>query len=116
MNTELWKQHVVEILTNIADENFQKKIWFSDTLYCSTPGELYCILFDDYSIELFIDDNDVNLNANQKANGKILINLMDEFSEECGDNMTAENTINNLKWKAIRKQAERFLHTLNQPN
>ena len=112
MNTELWKQNIADILTNLADKKFQKKVWFTDTIYCATPGEMYCVLFDDHSIELFLDDKYINLNTTQKINGKILINLMDKFSEECGENMTAENTIDNAEWGNIRKQAGVFLLAL----
>ena len=63
MNTELWKGNTSDILTNLADKKFQKKAWFTDTIYCVTLGEMCCVLFDDYSIALFLDDEYLNLNT-----------------------------------------------------
>lgn len=66
MNTELWKVKIAYILTNLADKKFQKKAWFTDTIYCATLGEMYCVLFDDYSIALFLDDEYLNLNTTRR--------------------------------------------------
>ena len=109
MNRDLWIENVIDILRDISDRNIQMKAWFKGEGDCPIPDEMYCMLFDDYSIELFIEDKFIALNNEQKSSAKKLVVIMNTYSEGCGDSMTPSDTINDDSWDDIRVQAKDFL-------
>lgn len=112
MNRNVWRENIINILSDISDESLQMKAWIKGEGYCATPDEMYCMLFDDYSIELFVEDNFVALNHEQKSSAKKLITLMNLYSDVCGVSMNPSDVISNASWEEIRVQAKDFFDTL----
>jgi len=112
-NVSLWHQKLCSTLNSLADEGFQRENWFGRGKYVDSPDEQYNRLFTDYDIEEFVDSPEVGLNAQQKAAGRHLINMLDAFDQAVGPELLPEVVIDHPQWIEIRHAARQFLQLLN---
>jgi hypothetical protein len=111
MKPEVWKKHILDVVSRIADQKYQEKTWFGKSEKISSPEELYCELFDDYMYEDFLNSPIVNLNSSQKKLGRELKIKLDQFSIKYGDFTDPKKVFKDPLWDKIRKSAKSFLES-----
>lgn len=111
MTPEIWKECILDSVSNIADKEFQKKSWFGGTEYVSSPEEVYCQLFDDFIFDDFLDSTDISLTKEQRNSGNILRDKLNEYLKTLDVISDPEEVFNDPIWEDIRNSAQEFLAT-----
>jgi len=114
MGSEEWRRLVVAAIGKIADRTYQERTWFGADNRMSSPEELYCELFDDLLYDDFLEAGEIMLSEQQKAQGRVLKQALEDYSAELGDTPDPHLVINDPRWEAIRKAADSFLRVLAQ--
>lgn len=109
----LWRKQLCSALNLLADEPFQRENWFGRGKYVDSPDEQYNNLFTDYDIEEFVDSPEIGLNAQQRAAGHRLIDMLEAFDKVVGPELLPEVVIDHPQWVEIRHVARQFLDLLN---
>jgi hypothetical protein len=107
-----WRTVVEQVIDGLADESLQRRSWFGLGPEESSPGEEFCMFFDDAAIEEFLKRDDTGLNQEQLAAGKHLVRLMSDLADHTPEHIAPEALIDDPRWQEIRKAAARFRELL----
>jgi hypothetical protein len=97
-----------QVVSGIADEEYQRRAWFGVGPYVSSPGEMINQLLGDASIEEFLDRNDTGMNDLQVEAGRYLAKLMDGLAKQSPTFIDPYKMIDDPRWLEIREAAKRF--------
>jgi hypothetical protein len=101
-----WRLNVENELKGLADEQFQRNVWFGQsTMWVDSPNEQFCRFFDDVDIPNFLGQANNGLNEEQEVQLTHLTKLMRKLSDETPTSVKPEELIDDPRWIAIRKQA-----------
>ncbi len=109
----VWKKRVVDHIKKIADEAFQRKVWFGGGggEWVDSPDEHICKFYD-LLIEDILADAGNKLDEDQVLQLSILNSMMDNLVENTPSSIRPEDLIDDPRWVKIRKQAVLTLGTL----
>lgn len=111
MSPEKWRNNILHVVAQIASREYQQRSWFGIGTESSSPEELYCLLFDDFMYDEFLNSPAVGLTPTQKARGVELKEELDAYSELVGDYMDPAKVIDDPRWEGIRAAAQTFLNS-----
>ena len=109
---ERWKAETKAVLERLADETYQRLAWFNKHQEVSSPDELINQLFDDFSFERFIQDEEIDLSHAQKAAARRFFAMVTRFCEGTPPTLNPETTIDDSRWAEIRNEAKELLRVL----
>ena len=73
INIELWRHNMTEAVREIADDEFQRRVWLGAGPEVSSPDEAYNMLLDDFQFEAFLALADNGLSDTQREKGTALV-------------------------------------------
>lgn len=112
MKPEIWKKNILEVVSYIADKNYQEKTWFGNSKEAvSSPEELYCTLFDDFIYEDFLNSATIELSSKQRELGWMLAQQMDLYQNNNPEKIDPKEIFNDPSWDEVRKSAQKFLES-----
>lgn len=112
MDIALWKKNIKEAVKDIADKNFQEEVWLHETNIVSSPVEVYCTLFDDFSFPDFLEAKEAHLTKEQKVAGRKLIDALDRYSPPGKELPSPKQMVRDPEWHKVRAVAQDFLKIL----
>ncbi len=109
---KIWKKRVMDELRAIADDKFQRAVWFGgEGTWVDSPSERIC-KFDDLLIPSILGHADNELRQDQAFELAKLSQMMDHLVECTPDSIRPEDLIDDPRWIAIRRQAAITFRTL----
>ena len=85
-----WLKVVEQVVGAIADEDLQRRAWFSVGPEASSPNEEIAQFSGDAAIEEFLSRNDAGLSELQVASGRHLIHLICQLREKTSREIAGE--------------------------
>ncbi|MBE9155237.1 hypothetical protein IQ265_00035 [Nodosilinea sp. LEGE 06152] len=111
MNVQLWQEKIVEVLKDIADEEFQREAWFEQGDKVSSPEELYCNLLEDFVFEEFIEKQESLLSNIQLIWARELISKMRAFKGKIFSCSDPKEILDDERWREISQLADHLKAT-----
>ncbi len=110
---KIWRKRAIDELKTIADEEWQRTIWFGGGggRWVDSPSEQICS-FDDLLIPEILEHPDHGLTEDQVSQFMRLSQMMDHLVDNTPDSISPEYLIDDPRWQDIRKQAAITLKTL----
>jgi hypothetical protein len=119
MNKIVFKD-IYNDIVELADINMQKKIWRNidnDTGYISSFTEIYCRLFDEFSVESVIENvmSKMDVNPVFLFNMRKLVQMLNDYQEPENYIITQNDIhiLEDLSWHIIIEQAKIVLNLWN---
>ncbi len=119
--SKLKYKSIEDNLKELSDIELQRKLWLNinnPTNQVSSYDELYCRLFDDNSIEDFIENELINIKVKPKFLFEIkkLIQMLNDFKEPelYQESKNDLYILDNLNWHMISEQSKLVLYLWNE--
>jgi hypothetical protein len=114
MDFATWKNMVIDAVTQISDEKYQRDSWFGKGEHASTPNEFIAQLFDDSMIEEFLESHRSALSDEQESMGREFVKLMNQYIDATPKYLDPATVIDDPPWEEIRRSAQSFVQALSQ--
>ncbi len=109
MKSGTWERNILDVIKRISDRAYQERTWFGSTEIISSPEELYCELFDDYTYDDFLESPSIHLTQRQRNLGIQLKEKLNSYSKTIDELPDPKKVFNDTAWDEIRKLAKQFL-------
>ena len=101
----VWRKLVIDEIRTLSDEEFQRKAWFGEGQWQSSPDEDFCLFFDNARVPEFLAHADNGLDKLQASRLARLSDMMRHLSDNLPNAIKPEELIDDPRWQAIRDQA-----------
>ncbi len=115
MDKILWRNNIKEAAQDIGSKEFQELAWFGKSDQISSPVEVYCMLFDDFLFDDFLESSDIGLSDEQKYLGNKLRDSLNTYSPPGSTLPPPEQMLDDPEWQKVRNIAREFVDSLEQP-
>lgn len=105
---EVWLDRVLSVVQAIADRKRQEEVWPNPNFSWEQPNELVNSLFDDCLFEAFVERNQQNFTAEQRASSNDLLHEFQGFLAATPETLDPIDTLTDPRWQSIRSSAARF--------
>ena len=117
---EFWLQQILDISKNIGDRAGQEEQWLSTPEENSAaakagrpciwdPGELYCMLFDDFAFEPFMAEHANTFSEAQGSAGRSFLTALNAYRPEQFNELSASFVALDPEWQIVRDAANSFV-------
>ena len=102
----IWRRRVIDELDRIADEDFQRTVWFGGGggRWVDSPDETICA-YDDLFVPRILAGPGHGLDPGEAIELERLNSLMDDLVKNTPESVRPEDLIDDPRWGQIRKQA-----------
>ena len=100
---------MTEAVREIADDEFQRRVWLGAGPEVSSPDEAYNMLLDDFQFEAFLALADNGLSDTQREKGTALVASLKRYSPDGEALPSPIDMIDDPKWEEVRGVARDFL-------
>ena len=110
MNTEQWLENILSVVRDLADAEYQDRVWVRGTgQQVDSLTEAYCRLFDDYRLDDFISlcTEKKLITDMQRSVLFSLRNKLNEFKYD--EDLTDEEIIRDPRWQSVRELSKGVL-------
>ncbi len=111
---EQWLGCIIGAAQNIASPEFQKEMWFPEGKVASSPDEVYQVLMEDFTIDLFSQTHGEKLTDQQVRSWKQLRFLLEEYYDKMPSHPDTHRVLDDPEWNLVRQPAERFVRAFNR--
>lgn len=107
MNMEQWLAKLLSLVNDVADEEYQKRVWIEGKgPEASSFDEDMCMIFDDYRLDEFIAEcQEKGLYAGKIDKLELLRKALDKFIDKTKSREDPRKIISNPDWVKIREMA-----------
>ena len=109
MSYEHWLARIVAAAQNIASDEFQRDAWFPGGHAVSSPDEIYQVLIEDCTFDLFFETYGKSFNEEQQRSWKRLRNALQEYYDKLPASPDPNLVLNDPEWHTVRKIAQEFV-------
>jgi hypothetical protein len=117
MDRETWVRRILEVIRNLADEEYQERVWVrGNGPEVDSSTEAVCRLVDDYDLATFLDEAAKNAWVSKDqiaALQRLDVALARDASN--GEDPDDATRIQSPGWKKIRKLAKATLEAFTTP-
>lgn len=100
-----WIGGLLSIVKEIADKDFQERVWLQGRgIEVSSWEEMLCKFFDDYDADNFVDNHmdAAGLSVQQQHAMKDLRDALNNYSDRIGDSYSVQQILDDSEWHRIR--------------
>jgi len=109
MDRKKWLENLIAAAGQIASREFQERSWFGKGSEISSPEELYCDIFDDFTAELFYDKFAHTFTGAQLSHWHDFMETLKQYGKDMGDNPNPSSVLEDPGWERVRKSAAGFV-------
>ena len=109
MSYEKWLSCIIEAARNIASQEFQEEAWFPGGRMVSSPDEVYQVLMEDCTADLFFETHGETLTREQREAWRELRRRLESYYEQMPKTPDARRVLNDPEWGLVRQSAPRFV-------
>lgn len=108
MEINFSKKEILNVIKDIANEDYQRRAWFNIGPEVSSPDEDICILYDDYSFEEFLQNLSSPINNKEREAGKLFCDIFNNYLNT-SDTSDPYLVYHSEQCKEIRKEARKLI-------
>jgi len=114
MSYEKWRDAIVGAVRNIASRSFQEEAWFPGGSIVSSPDEVYLVLMEDSTFDLFFDTYGKQFTPQQVQAWQDLRSLLTAYYDKLPAHPDAHQVLNDPAWDLVRQSASQFVRVFKQ--
>jgi hypothetical protein len=114
MPYEQWLARIVEAAQDIASREFQREAWFPGGKVVSSPDELYQVLMEDCTFDLFFQTYGDRFTDEQMRFSKELRSSLEQYYNRMPNRPDPLQVLNDREWDSVRQTAERFVRSFSK--
>jgi hypothetical protein len=109
MSYEQWLARILEAARDISSPEFQQEAWFPGGKVVSSPREVYHVLIEDYTFDLFFQTYGGRFAEEQIRSANELRSLLEQYYDKMPKHPDPLQVLNDPEWNAVRQAAQRFV-------
>jgi hypothetical protein len=109
MSYEQWLGRIVEAARDIADREFQREAWFPGGKFVSSPDEVYQVLMEDCTFDLFFQKYHGGFTEEQARSWSVLRSNLQQYYDSMPYPPDALRVLDDPDWDKVRRAAQRFV-------
>ena len=114
MSHEQWISSILDVARETADRKFQEEAWLSGRPSTSSPGEIYCQLFDDYTFDLFFEMYSKTFTIKQMTAWSEFKDELEKYLPKIRASVSEREVFDDPEWQQVRQAAARFVAAFEQ--
>ena len=111
MDRITWLQRLVETAEHFESREYQQRSWLGLGPEVSSPDELYCQFFDDYTAALFHQTFSREFSNDQERVWRDFVAALEHYEARNPGNLDARRVLEDPNWEHVREAARRFVRT-----
>ena len=109
MAYDQWLGQIVDAVRHIASREFQEEAWFPGGKAVSSPNEIYLVLMEDNTFDLFFQTYGSGLSDEQMRAANELRSALEQYYDRMPEHPDAVEVLNDPQWDSVRQRAQRFV-------
>ena len=109
MSYEEWLARILDAAQGIASRKFQEEAWFPGGKVVSSPDEVYQILMEDCTADLFFETYGTTFSTKQMEFWNELRSRLERYYDNMPRHPDARRVLDDPGWGLVRQAAKRFL-------
>lgn len=109
MSYEMWLDLILDAARNIASPKFQKEAWLRKGKFVSSPDEVYQVLMEDCTFDLFFQIYGNRFTEAQMHSSKQLRSTLQAYYNGMSRHPDPVQVLNDPQWELVRQSAVRFV-------
>jgi hypothetical protein len=114
MSYERWLNSILEVAKETASRDFQQEAWLSGRPSTSSPTEIYCQLFDDYTFDLFYEMYSKDFTQRQLIAWSEFREQLERYENKYDEFPNEQTVFDDPDWQLVREVAARFVAAFEQ--
>ena len=114
MSHEQWLCRILEVARETASREFQKEAWLSGRPSTSSPSEIYNVLFDDYTFDIFFETYSKTFTVEQMTAWSEFKDELEKYLPKIRASFSEREVFDDTEWQEVRQAAERFVVAFEQ--
>jgi hypothetical protein len=109
MSYEQWLARIVEAVRDIASREFQQEGWFPAGKVVSSPDEVYQVLIEDCTFDLFFQTYGSRFTEDQMRSANQLRSILQQYYDRMPKHPDPLQVLSDPQWDAVRQAAQKFV-------
>jgi len=109
MSYEKWLDCIVDAARNISSPKFQEEAWSPAGKVVSSPDEVYQVLMEDCTFDLFFQTYGNRFTEAQMHSSKELRSTLQAYYDRMPGHPDPVQVLNDPEWELVRQSAVRFV-------
>lgn len=109
MSYEKWLGCIVDAAQHIASREYQEEAWFPGGRVVSSPGEVYQVLMEDCTYDLFFETYGKTFTSGQTQCWKELRFWLEDYYDKMPRHPDPRRVLDDPEWDLVRQAAENFV-------
>jgi len=114
MSYEEWRARIIEAAQKIASREFQEQAWLSGAKFVSSPDELYQIMMEDTTPDLFFETYGKKFTARQLQRWNDFRSQLEHYYDRMPAHLDPRRVLEDRGWDLVRQAAEKFVQALEE--
>lgn len=115
MPHDQWLARIMEATQDLASREFQQEAWLPGGTLVSSPDEIYQVLVEDCTFDLFCETYGETFTHEQKEAANALKSELERHYDALPPHPDPLQVLNDPKWEVVRQSAQRSLRAFNDP-
>lgn len=109
MSHDEWLNQIIDAARDIASRDFQEEAWFPGGKVVSSPDEVYQVLIEDVTFDLFFEMYSQKFNAHQIQTAHELRSILQDYYDRLPVHPDPRLVLDDPNWDLVRQSADRFV-------
>jgi hypothetical protein len=109
MSYKEWLGHIVDAAQHIASREYQEVAWFPGAKVVSSPDEVYLVLMEDSTPDLFFETYGKTFTASQIQCWTELRSRLEQYYSKMPSHPDPRRVLDDPEWDLVRQAAKMFL-------
>jgi hypothetical protein len=109
MHYKEWLDHVIEAAQHISSREYQEVAWFPGAKVVSSPDEIYLVLMEDSTPDLFFETYGKTFATSQIQCWNELRSLLEDYYSRTPTHPDPRRVLDDPEWDLVRQAAKRFV-------
>ena len=109
MSYEEWRPRIIDAARHIASRDYQKEERFPGGRGVSSPDEVYQLLIEDLTFDLFLQTHSHKLDIRQLQVANELRSILQEYYDNSPEHPDPKFVLDDPQWDLVRQAADRFV-------
>jgi hypothetical protein len=115
MSFDKWLACIIDGARNIASRDYQEEAWFPNQKFFSSPGEVYEVLMEDCTADLFFETYGNAISDAQMQSWKELKLQLQRYYDKMPPHPDPRSVLEDPEWALVRQAAQKFVTAFSEP-
>jgi hypothetical protein len=114
MPFKVWLDHIIAAAQDIASREFQEEAWFPGGKVVSSPDELYLVLMEDSTPDLFFETYGKTFTTSQMQCWNEFRSLLEQYYSKMPLHPDPRHVLDDPEWELVRQAAKRLVQAMSE--